>query len=102
MDIILSTLFALLLSLPSTPGRPDLPPERLLEISNHAAIGTIVRVYTKEITDPHYLTTLCLAEIAVEEVVKSDSLQIGNRVFVKYSFKTVSYTHLTLPTTPYV
>ena len=47
-------------------------------------IGTVVRVYTHESTGRNYKTTLCLAEVAVEEVVKGEAIQPSDRVYVKY------------------
>ena len=67
--------------------RPRLSPERLVASSSDVVIGAVVRVYTKESTDTKFQTTLCVAEIAVEKVVKGDSLKPGNNVFAKYYSK---------------
>ena len=67
--------------------RPHLSPERLAASSSDVVIGAVVRVYTKELTNTDFQTTLCVAEIAVEKVVKGDSLKPGSIVFAKYYSK---------------
>ena len=64
--------------------RPHLSPERLAASSSDVVIGAVVRLYTDESTDAYFKTTLCVAEIAVEKVVKGDSLNPGDIVFAKY------------------
>ena len=69
----------------SVPDRPRLTPEELLATSSVAVIGSVVHVYTHEdTTNPSEKVTLCIAEIAVEEVVKGDVVQRGDRLYAKY------------------
>ena len=86
MQKFLLTIVSLAASLCPVLDRPPLKPERLLAISSDAIVGTVVRVYTHEETTKNYKTTLCIAEIAVEEVVKGDEIQPTDRVYVKYYY----------------
>ncbi len=66
------------------PDRPRLKPEQLLAVSSDVVIGTVVQVYTREKTVGGYRRTLCVSEIAVEEVVKGNAIKTNDRIFARY------------------
>ena len=84
---VLFTMASLVAVFPLT-DRPRLTPEKLLKSSSDVVIGTVIRVYSNKEKTPHFETTLCVAEIAVENVEKGEALQTGDRAYAKYYYKT--------------
>ena len=51
---------------------------------------------------PHRLRTQWMARINTLPVLRDGQRVVGDSTKIAYYLETVSYTHLTLPTTPYV
>lgn len=78
------TLACVALATPARAEKEPLSQDELQKMATHIVVGKVNAIYSYNTKDPTWLTTHCVAEVAVEKVEKGEGLKPGASVYARF------------------